>query len=108
MEILIKLKNNTEILTDLSQEEYEGLKKILIGSKVKRIEIEDKIIDINMISLIEPIGQESISKKFRLSEPKLKKVGKSDKWKKTWNTLKSKELFQNFNSYEEFRKAKNY
>ena len=64
MEISIKLKNNTEILTDLSQEEYEGLKKILTGSKIKKIEIEDKIIDINMISLIEPIGQESISKKL--------------------------------------------
>jgi len=108
MEISIRLKDRREIITNLTQEEYDGLKKLLMGTNVKRVEIENHIIDVNSILLIEPIKQDPISKEFRLKQPEFKSIDTAGRMKELWNLLKGKGLFERVSSYDEFRNRKGY
>lgn len=107
MKILIKLKDNREIETEIEKEDYEELQKEMSGGKVKFLNFDGRLLKTSLIDEIEPVAEE-VPKEFRLAQPEFEKVGDSKTMKELWETLKSKGLFEKFNSYEEFRKVKNY
>ena len=107
MKILIKLRDKSEIETEIEQEEYEELKQDISAGKIKFLNMDNRLLKIDQVISIEPTG-ETIPKSFRLEQPKFEKVESSGRMKELWNLLKSKELFKDFVSYEKFKEAKSY
>ena len=99
------LFNQKEI--ELTPEETELIKQRLLDRRTQFIEIGSQIINVKDIrGVFESEGTLHSFKK--LPEPKLEKAVLSDRMKENWNLLKSRGLFREFNSYEEFRQAKGY
>ena len=112
MKITISLKDKKEITTDLSEEEYQKLKKSLTG-QVKMVEIENQIINTSFISRVEPIAdQKPITKEYRL--PNVGGTGTEDRirvrggWQKPSVRENMIELFKKLKSVGNFKEFATY
>ena len=102
MRIAIKLTDNREIDTDISEEEFAELKTDLSQGRIKFLNLENKLLKVTMIESIEPMAGQPVPKEFRLQSPNFEKIDNLDSFIKTFNKLKSLGMYKEFKDYNDW------
>jgi DNA-binding MarR family transcriptional regulator len=105
MQVKIKLADKREIESEMEESEYEQVKEGLSKGETFLLNFKNRA---SIVSSIEPANPDRAEEELTLPDAnsEFERVGASKGMERLFNLLKSKGLFREYKSYEDWQKAK--